>query len=116
MKKTSMLFAGLAGLLMLLLATPIFAAEKGKSAKVRTIVGEAKCAKCALHKSDKCQTVIQAKTKSGKTITYYLAANDVSKAFHKNVCQEARKVTATGTVKMVHGKHELIAKKIELGK
>jgi hypothetical protein len=114
MKKTSTLLAGLAGLLILLQATPLVAAEDGKPGKEKTITGEAKCAKCALHEGDKCQTVIQAKNKKGKTVTYYLVMNAVSKPFHKNICQEAKKATATGTEKMVDGKHEFTATKIEL--
>lgn len=116
MKKMSMLLAGLAGLLMLLQATPLVAAEDGKTAKERTITGEAMCAKCALHEGTKCQTVIQTKSKKGSKITYYLVQNDVSKAFHENVCKEAKKATATGTVKKVDGKREFTVTKIELVK
>ena len=101
------------GLLMLALATPTFAAEKPKE---KTITGEAKCAKCMLKETDKCQTVIQVEGKNGKTVKYYLADNDVSKAFHENVCMEAKKVTATGTVKKVEGKNELTVSKIALAK
>ena len=101
------------GLLMLALATPTFAAEKPKE---KTITGEAKCAKCMLKETDKCQTVIQVEGKNGKTVKYYLADNDVSKAFHENVCTEAKKVTATGTVKKVEGKNELTVSKIALAK
>ena len=101
------------GLLMLALATPTFAAEKPKE---KTITGEAKCAKCMLKETDKCQTVIQVEGKNGKTVKYYLADNDVSKAFHENVCTEAKKVTATGTVKKVDGKNELTVSKIALAK
>ena len=113
MKNTSLLLATVAGLLMLAIATPAFAAEKPKE---RTITGEAKCAKCMLKETDKCQTVIQAENKKGKTITYYLTDNDVSKAFHQNVCKETKKVTATGTVKKVNGKSEFTVSKIELAK
>ena len=52
--------------------------------------------------------------KKGKTLNYYLAANDVSKAFHQNVCKEAKKVRATGTVKKVDSKNEFTVSKIEL--
>jgi hypothetical protein len=113
MKKTSLLLTAVAGLLLLAFATPTFAAEKPKE---RTITGEAKCAKCMLKETDKCQTVIQAENKQGKTVTYYLVDNDVAKAFHHNVCKEAKKATATGTVKKVGGKSELTASKIELAK
>jgi hypothetical protein len=109
MKKTSLFLTGLAGILMLALATPTFAADKEK-----TITGEAKCAKCALKEASECQTVIEAEGKNGKTVKYYLADNDVSKDFHKNVCKEAKKVTATGTVKTVDGKKEFTATSIKL--
>jgi len=113
MKKASLLITGIAGLLLLALATPAFAADKSKE---KTITGEAKCAKCMLKETAKCQTVIQTENKKGKTVNYYLAENEVSKAFHQNVCQEAKKVTATGTVKKVKGKNEFTVSKIELAK
>jgi hypothetical protein len=113
MKRVSLLLVGIAGLLLLALATPTFAADKPKE---KTISGEAKCAKCMLKEGDKCQTVIQMENKQGKTVNYYLADNDVSKAFHENVCKEAKKVTATGIVKKVEGKNEFTVSKIELVK
>jgi hypothetical protein len=113
MKTASLLLVGIAGLLMLAVATPTFAAEKPKE---KTITGEAKCAKCMLKETDKCQTVIQVEGKNGKTVKYYVTDNDVSKAFHENVCTEAKKVTATGTVKKVEGKNELTVSKIALAK
>ena len=79
-----------------------------------TISGEAKCAKCALKQAKECQTVIQTTEKDGKTLTYYLADNETSKPFHKKVCEESKKVTATGTVKEVDGKMQLTATKIEV--
>jgi hypothetical protein len=113
MKKASLMLSGIAACLVLTLATSAFAAN---SSKERTITGEAKCAKCMLKETAKCQTVIQVENKKGKTVNYYLASNDVSKAFHQNVCKEAKKVTATGTVKKVDGKREFTASKIELAK
>src|SRR5205823_11974730 len=74
MKK--ILLSSLAGVALLALATPALAEEK-------TITGEGKCAKCALHETDKCQNVIQAK-EGDKTVTYYQADNDVSKAVHND--------------------------------
>jgi hypothetical protein len=112
MKKASLLLTGIAGLLLLALATPAFAADSGKQ---KTITGDAKCAKCILKEGDKCQTVIQVENKkNGKTVSYYLVDNDVAKAFHVNVCKEAKKVTATGTVAKVDGKNQFTASKIEL--
>src|SRR2546425_12686466 len=115
MKKQIALFTGIAGLLLLALATPAFAAEEGKEkGKEVTITGEGKCGKCSLKETEKCQNVIEAK-EDGKTVKYYLADNKVSKDFHKeHLCKETKKVKATGTVKEVDGKKELTAKKIEL--
>ncbi len=101
--------------MLLALATPTFAADDAKP-KEKTISGEAKCAKCMLKTADKCQTVIEVKGKNDKMVDYYLVANDVSKAFHENVCHDAKKVTATGTVAKVDGKNEFTATKIDLAK
>jgi hypothetical protein len=113
MKTASLILTGIAAALVLAFATPTFAANKSKE---KTITGEAKCAKCMLKETEKCQTVIQVENKKGKTVNYYLADNDVSKAFHQNVCTEAKKVTATGKVKKVDGKNEFTVSKIELAK
>ena len=80
-----------------------------------TIHGEAKCAMCLLHEGDACKTVIQT-TKHGKTITYYLADNDVSKGFHEDVCHNAAKVVAKGVVAEVNGKPQLTLTEIKLAK
>ena len=110
MKQTPLRIAGAASLLALALTLPSWAGDKQV-----TIAGEAKCAKCALKETDKCQSVIQVE-KGGKTVTYYLVQNDVSKAFHKNVCSETKKATAIGTDKEVDGKHQFTATKITLAK
>jgi hypothetical protein len=108
MRTLSSLIAGAAVMGLLGLATPALAKEV-------TVTGEGKCAKCALHETDKCQNVVQV-AKKHKTVTYYLVQNDVSKKFHEDLCKEAKKVTVTGTVKTVDGKKELTATKIELAK
>jgi hypothetical protein len=113
MKRMSILLSVIVAPLLLAVATPTFAAD---ASKTKTITGEAKCAKCMLKETDQCQTVIQAENKKGKTVNYYLVSNDVSKAFHPNVCKEAKKVKATGTVKKVEGKNEFTVSKIELAK
>src|SRR5438445_1300596 len=110
MKRTIVLLTGLAAVSLLALATPALAEDKGKEV---TITGEGKCAKCILKETDKCQNAIQT-TQDGKKVTYYLADNDVSKNFHDDLCKEAKKVTATGTVKEVDGKKELTVTKIEV--
>ncbi len=107
MKKiTTALLAGAAGILTLA-STPAFAADDAQ-----TITGDCKCAKCALHETEKCQNAIQT-TKDGKTVTYYLVDNKVSKEFHENVCKGTEKVTATGKVKEKDGKMMLTVSKIE---
>lgn len=90
-------------------------ADKGRKVSIE---GEAKCAKCALKESDKCQTVIEVENKKGKKMTYALADNKVAKDFHATVCKENKKVTATGTAKKADGKgkFELTADKIEVAK
>lgn len=105
MKKFSSIVA-----LVGLLAVPAFAADKEV-----TITGEGKCAKCALHETDKCQNVIQT-TEDGKSVTYYLAQNATSKDFHDNLCKKSEKVTATGTVSEENGKKILTVSKIEEAK
>jgi hypothetical protein len=115
MKKSSFVMSAVAGLMLLALAIPTFA-DDAKSTE-KTITGEAKCAKCMLKTADKCQTVIEVEGKNGKMVDYYVMANDVSKSFHENVCHEAKKVTATGTVvKNADGKREFTATKIDLAK
>jgi hypothetical protein len=118
MKKLTLLLTATAGLLLLALATPSFAADKADkgAGKEITITGDAKCAKCTLKETEKCQTAIQVEGKNGKPVTYYLADNDVAKNFHENVCTQSKKVTATGTLKRVDGKREFTASKIELVK
>jgi len=115
MKKATLLLTGVTALVMLGLATPTFAADTAKE-KELTITGEGKCGKCSLKETEKCQNVIEVENKSGKKVKYYLADNDVSKDFHKNICKETKKVTATGTVKKVDGKNQFTATKIDLAK
>ena len=112
MKRRIAVMASVAGLALLALATPTFAADDSKEV---TVTGEGKCGKCSLKETEKCQNVIEAK-EGGKTVKYYLTQNETSKEFHDNICKEAKKVTATGTVKEVNGKKELTASKIELAK
>jgi hypothetical protein len=112
MKKASLSFAAISGVALLVFATSTFGANADKG-KARTVTGEAKCAKCALKEAEKCQTVIQVENKKGKTVNYYLTDNEVSKAFHKTVCEGPSKVTATGTLKKVHGKNEFTVSRID---
>jgi hypothetical protein len=51
-----------------------------------------------------------------KVVTYYLAANQVAKAFHPTICDGPAPVTATGTVATVDGKQVLTVSTIEVKK
>jgi Family of unknown function (DUF6370) len=95
---TSSVLAGFVALMVLAMAVSAFA-----EAETMTITGMGKCAKCALHQTDKCQNVVEVE-KDGKTTTYWLVG-DKSKAFHHdNLCKESKKVTATGKVEEKDGK------------
>ena len=96
--------------MLALIASPTLAKDKEV-----TVTGEGKCAKCMLKETAACQNAIEV-TKGEKKKVYYLVQNDVSKKFHDDICKEAKKVTATGTVKKVDGKLEMTASKIELAK
>jgi RecG-like helicase len=106
MKRSILATLLVAGLTMLITA---------RAADEKTVTGEGKCAKCALKETKSCQNVVQVK-EGDKTVTYYLVHNDVSKAFHDNICKETKKITVTGAVKEVDGKMELTPTKIDLAK
>jgi hypothetical protein len=111
MTKSKLFLTVAAGLLLAVSTSRLLAAVA--SDKEVTITGNAVCSKCFLHETKECQTVVQVE-KDGKTVNYYLVQNDVSKAFHKNICGNAgEKVTATGTLATVDGKQTLTATKIE---
>ncbi len=112
MKKLSMF--GLAALAGVLLAGSAFGADEKAAPKERTLTGVAQCAKCALHESDKCQSVVVTENKAGKKTTYILADSDATKDFHKSICKETKKVSITGhSMKNADGKMEFVASKIE---
>ena len=94
----------------LLVTTSAFAQDKEV-----TLKGEGKCAKCALKKADQCQNVIEVK-EGDKTVAYWMEANDVAKAFHKNVCSATVKMTAVGKVSEKDGKKILVASKLDVDK
>src|SRR3954453_3388139 len=82
------------------------------AAEVKTISGEGQCAKCSLQETKGCQNAIVTE-EGGQKVTYYLAKNDVSKAFHSKICKETKKIKATGEVKEENGKKMLTPTKIE---
>src|SRR5437773_1172289 len=116
MKKTTFLKSMVAGLLMLAVVTPPLALAAAGD-KAETITGEGKCGKCALKETEKCQNVIEVEGKNGKKVKYYIVDNEMAKDFHKNICKENKKVTATGTNKKnADGKNEFTVTKIEVVK
>ena len=115
MKKTFAVIASIAALALVASTGSVLA--KDKKEKEVTVSGEAKCAKCMLKEADakECQTVIEV-GKKGKTQEYYVVNNDVSKAFHEDVCHSSKKVKATGSASKTHGRTELTLTKIEVVK
>ena len=107
-----MLFLAVAGLMLAGSTARLPAAE----AKEVTLTGSMVCGKCTLHETKSCQNVVQVQ-QDGKTVKYYLAENDTSKASHQAVCGgDAEKVIVTGTVVEKDGKEILTASKIEVVK
>jgi hypothetical protein len=83
------------------------------AAEVKTVTGQGQCAKCSLKETPKCKNAIVVE-EAGKKVTYYLAKNKTSDDFHKNVCQEIKKVTATGDVVEKDGKMVMTATEIKV--
>lgn len=116
MKKfNKMISAVLAGLFLVAVAASVRAEDEAPKGKEKTFTGMGKCAKCDMHKTDKCQDVVSVERKNGKTTDYYLVDNAVAKDFHKNICKENKKIKVTGVSKKGEdGKMEITASKIEL--
>ena len=85
--------------------------------ETKTITGDGKCAKCSLQETDSCQNAVEVE-EGGKTVTYYVVDNDLSKKFHKTsgICKATKKVKVTGEVKEVDGKMQITADKMEVVK
>ena len=111
--KTSKWFLTLAAAaLAVTFTTSVRAADNDET----TLTGTLVCGKCKLHESKECENVLQVE-KDGKTVSYYLAQNKVSKDFHSNICMgDGEKVTVTGKVKEKGGKETVSATKIEAAK
>jgi RecG-like helicase len=82
----------------------VFAADKAQ-----TITGKGECAKCSLKETKECQMAVTAKDGT----KYLVENNDVSKKFHKNICQDEKQVEVTGTVHEKDGKKVITAKEIK---
>ena len=104
---TSSVLAGFVALMVLAMAVSAFA-----EAETMTITGMGKCAKCALHQTDKCQNVVEVE-KDGKTTTYWLEGAKSKDFHHDNLCKESKKVTATGKVEEKDGKKVMTVTEIK---
>lgn len=86
------------------------------AADATKIEGQGTCAKCDLKTATTCQNVVIVTGADGNKETIVCADNDVSKAFHKNICQGAEKVKAEGVITEKDGKKTIALTKIELAK
>ena len=106
MKTTS-----LKSVVFLALFTLLVSATGLQAADKVTLTGTAMCAKCALHESDQCQTVLEVKTADGKVVRYYLT----SKMDHDKFCSgKTEGVTVTGTVSEKNGKKYITPENITI--
>jgi len=90
--------------------------KKKDPAAERTVKGTLKCAKCSLKKTEECQAAleIKRKDKDGKeTARVILIKNDdVSKAFHKEICKADIFAAVTGKFEGKGKARILVANKI----
>ena len=71
----------------------------------KLVTGTGVCTKCELGETAKCSNAVQVKGEDGKTTTYYIADGELSKKFHKTVCQgPAKGIGVTGAVQEEGGK------------
>jgi hypothetical protein len=87
------------------------------AAEVKTITGDAVCAKCALKEQAKCQNVVIA-DEGGKKTNYYLTGAESKKAHQGlGICTASKdapiKVKVTGDVQEKDGKQTVAVSKIE---
>jgi len=68
-----------------------------------TVSGDVMCAKCALHKADKCQDVLVSTDASGAVTEYYIEKTDAAAEFG-HVCQNKKSAVVTGTLSEKDGK------------
>ena len=94
----------------LVLMSGVQGGEKDKDTPV-TLKGTITCAKCDLGKETTCMTVIVAKDKDKKDVTYYFD-KDASKKFHGKVCTEAKAGTVEGVVSTKDDKKIITVKKV----
>ena len=81
----------------------------------RTFKGTLKCAKCALKKTETCQAALEI-TRGGVTRVILLKNDDVTKAFHKEICKADVFAAVTGKLEGKGKARILVASKIEKAK
>ena len=94
--------------------------KKKNPAAERTVKGTLKCAKCSLKKTEECQAALEIKRKGkdGKeTARVIMIKNDdVSKAFHKEICKADVFTAVTGKFEGKGKARILVASKIDKAK
>jgi hypothetical protein len=95
MLRTLVCGLALIGLGLIVASEPSLAQDKEK--KQVKLEGKITCGKCDLGVDKACATVIVAKNKKGKEITYYFDAAS-HKKYHGDICEEGKPGTVTGTV------------------
>lgn len=100
---SSVVFVAL--LTLLVSATGLQAADKV------TLTGTAMCAKCVLHETDKCQTVLEVKGTDGKVVRYYFTTD---MDHHKFCSGKTEGVTVAGTVSEKDGKKYITPETVSL--
>ena len=106
----------LASILMLAVAIVFLGGvQGGEKDKAVTLKGTITCAKCDLAKETTCMTVIVAKDKDKKDVTYYFDTAG-SKKYHKTVCTEAKPGSATGVVTTAGDKKTITVTEVKFDK
>ena len=96
----------------------VFTASKLSLRKEEVVKGEGLCLKCALDLTPACQNGVRA-LEEGQQVLYILTDNDVSKAFHEQICQKTAAVVVSGKISAVAevaGVKKLTPSKIDLAK
>jgi len=97
------------------LAVVITTAQARPDKEEKTLKGTITCAKCDLAKETTCMTVIVAKDKDKKDVTYYFDTAG-SKKYHGKVCTEAKPGSVTGVVATKDDKKIITVSKVEFDK
>ncbi len=78
------------------------------------VEGQAVCAKCELHQSEKCRAAIQVTSADGKKETILTEPNDKAKELHSEICKGGKAATVEGVVSEKDGKKTILITKYEV--